>query len=798
MEEVLRSITFHNPRHVVIGVGGAILTLLLLNIGNFIVLRNIDAETQSLYQSELLPLSHIKEANSQLFDIERNLKQEIIAGSPSMRSETRKEILTGEKNLWDEIAKAKTSISRSENQARITLIENLYQEYKNNVAHAMMMMEPENIHGDNPIDYILSEDFQKVVRSTDQLLDEIAASKLNIARERVESARIAHERTRMISLLILVATLFGGVATIRYFIVYFVRPFAILRTAADALSSGSTDITIPYSEEKSPVGEMARAINRIRGNIRAMERRLNTSPNLGCSLPSVTEGAIEPGEQRSATSLLKRPVEFGSQSSPLCRSSHDYMTALGESLYLRGELIEAEKQLHSALVLLPSSTPALSILARILYGRGIFKDAETCLRRVLGINPSAEDALYLLSLTLASTSRAEDAEVYQRKLLSINPWHEGALMLEKHFLSQKGRFEQAETVFKRAIAINPKSPTVLSELANLRKMTLADTEWMIAAEELVKFALPRDEVQLRFAMGKYCDDIKDYDRAFSNYLRANQLSKAITDNPFLSERWTRTVDRLIQINSRSRASQVLAGSSASQRPVFIVGMPRSGTSLVEQIIASHPAVFGAGELLFWRNIASLKSTPAFESLLSESLLSGLAEEYLGHLASLNNTAIRVVDKMPDNFICVGLIHAVFPNAKFIHTQRNPIDTCLSIYFQNFSSAYKYQTDLPNLAHYYREYHRLMAHWHAILPGGTVLELRYEDLLADQEGLSRRTIEFIGLDWDERCLNYQDTERRVATASKWQVRQKIYKTSVERWRNYEKFIGPLMELQNLHY
>jgi hypothetical protein len=167
--------------------------------------------------------------------------------------------------------------------------------------------------------------------------------------------------------------------------------------------------------------------------------------------------------------------------------------------------------------------------------------------------------------------------------------------------------------------------------------------------------------------------------------------------------------------------------------------------------------------------------------------------YLAHLTSLSSTALRVVDKMPANFMNLGSIHAAFPNARIIHMRRHPIDTCLSIYFQYFSSTHPYANDLENLAHYYGEYVRITDHWRAMLPPTTLLEVPYESLVEDQEGWSRRMVEFIGLPWDPRCLDFHQTQRAVITTSKWQVRQKIHTASAGRWRNYQPFVGPLLRL-----
>jgi hypothetical protein len=222
-------------------------------------------------------------------------------------------------------------------------------------------------------------------------------------------------------------------------------------------------------------------------------------------------------------------------------------------------------------------------------------------------------------------------------------------------------------------------------------------------------------------------------------------------------------------------------------------MPRSGTTLAEQILASHPAVFGAGELTFWNDASARYPSSARNSDDSEHLIGKLAADYLELLAGLSPDALRVVDKMPANFTSLGLIHAALPNARIIHLRRNPLDTCLSIYFQHFKTSHAYANDLEDLALYYLEYLRLMQHWHSTLPVGSILDVPYEGLVDAQEEWTRKMLAFIDLPWDARCLDFHRTNRSVVTASKWQVRQKISTTSVGRWRNYEGFLGPLRPL-----
>jgi hypothetical protein len=226
-------------------------------------------------------------------------------------------------------------------------------------------------------------------------------------------------------------------------------------------------------------------------------------------------------------------------------------------------------------------------------------------------------------------------------------------------------------------------------------------------------------------------------------------------------------------------------------------MPRSGTSLVEQIAASHPSVGGAGELPFWTDALQEHESVLLQEPPGELLKNKLAESYLRALAGHSVDAQRIVDKTPVNSDYLGLIYSVFPNARIIYVRRDPIDTCLSCYFQQFSPALNFAMDMSDLAHYYGQHQRLMAHWRAVLPQGTILDVPYADLVSDQEAWTRKILDFLGLEWDERCLDFHKTKRAVVTASAWQVRQKIYKDSVERWRHYKKFISPLLGLRDLN-
>jgi hypothetical protein len=231
------------------------------------------------------------------------------------------------------------------------------------------------------------------------------------------------------------------------------------------------------------------------------------------------------------------------------------------------------------------------------------------------------------------------------------------------------------------------------------------------------------------------------------------------------------------------------------KPVFVVGMPRSGTSLTEQIISSHPSAYGAGELMFWSQAVHEHEAAIQAGPFSDVTRNKLAASYLQILDAKSGGSLRVVDKAPVNSDYLAIIHSVFPKARFIYMQRDPIDTCLSCYFQKFVLSLNFTMDLSDLAHYYGQHERLIGHWRKVLPPGTILDVPYEGLVADQEGWTRKILDFLGLEWDKRVLDFHETNREVATASFWQVRQKIYNNSVHRWRGYEKYIGPLLALKS---
>jgi hypothetical protein len=303
-----------------------------------------------------------------------------------------------------------------------------------------------------------------------------------------------------------------------------------------------------------------------------------------------------------------------------------------------------------------------------------------------------------------------------------------------------------------------------------------------------------DRVKLHGGLGKHYDRQQRYDEAFAHFRSAKAATRKLT-GVFDERAVAGYFDRIIETFPLDFFGRFPAGGSASERLVFIVGMPRSGTTLTEQILASHPAVFGAGELQGIADVARA-IRPDYPQRVPFLSASEIAEFVKGYLATIDARAppeaIRVTDKLPVNFTHLGLIATLFPHSRVIHCRRDPMDTGLSCFAEQFRLSHDFTTDLESIGRYYLQYERLMAHWRRVLPL-PMLEQRYEDLIANPEVGSRALLAHCELPWDEACLNFHAASRQVSTPSRWQVRQPIYATSVGRWRHYERHLEPLRRL-----
>jgi tetratricopeptide (TPR) repeat protein len=471
---------------------------------------------------------------------------------------------------------------------------------------------------------------------------------------------------------------------------------------------------------------------------------------------------------------------------------------LGNALVRLHRLEEALASFSRAVALDPGYLDAHMNRAAALRSVGRLAAAVQSLQCALQINPRLAAAHVELATVYRLQRRVEDCQKSCETALELERDSAAALAVLAELRADLGAFSHAEALHRRILAADPDALESVAALVRLKRMSAADGDWLKMAQRLLAKSWPaRRERLLHYALGKYFDDAAEFERAFSHYRRANELSKQFGP-AYEPQALARSVDAILKVQDRSWIARRRLNGNASDRPVFIVGMLRSGTTLTEQILASHPAVFGAGELSFWGEecAAAFAQAAATSSTLefSAAELARLGTGYLDVLNGLPSDAPRIIDKFPTNFFFLGLIHAALPRARFIHMQRDPKDTCLSIYFQQFEAANAYANDLGTLAHYHGEYRRLMGHWRAVLPREVLLDIPYEGLVEKPETWSRTLLEFMGLPWDARCLDFEHTARSVVTASRWQVRQGILKSSLQRWRNYAAHLGPLAALE----
>jgi len=470
---------------------------------------------------------------------------------------------------------------------------------------------------------------------------------------------------------------------------------------------------------------------------------------------------------------------------------------LGCALEPLGRTDEAAECYRRALALKPRYPDAQNNLGNILRKLGRLTEAVELYEAALKTDPRNAAAWNSLGSARREQGDLEEAQACFRRALEINPRYADAQNNLGFLLDSLGRFEEATACYRQAIAIDPAHAKAHKNLGRSRRYGDADRDEIARMEQLLaEDRLPQEaRVDLHFALGKIYDDCGQWARAFEHYRQGNRLA----DVRFDEEGFLAYVDQLISAYTGPLLAEKSHLGLKSKLPIFIVGMPRSGTSLVEQILSAHPAVFGGGEL---NHVAQLSSSvaaalesvrpyPACIAEIDAERAGRLADRYLKVIHGLDGKALRVTDKMPTNFLHLGLIAVLLPKARIIHCRRHPLDTCLSCYFQDFVYRSGYAYDLRLLGVYYRQYARLMDHWLRVLPT-PIFELDYEALTDRQEELTRRMIEYCGLDWDPRCLKFQENPRAVRTVSSWQVRQPIYTRSVGRWKNYEEFLGPLKE------
>lgn len=514
----------------------------------------------------------------------------------------------------------------------------------------------------------------------------------------------------------------------------------------------------------------------------------------------------------------------------------DVLTGLAACRRQKGALVEAEELVRKALAKHADFKPAVHELAEIHLANRDFDEALKALEQNIFREDLYGDSIDLWLKTLREQKRERYIQEHLEKLverypnkvefvfaLGVQAHRAGEVTVARkafeeadrlspnnyRILQEWGTLERmagdiarSQELLRRALDLNPELPSALRTYGSEHKYQYGDPEFTrlnYAAARLADVA-PLDQIQLHYALAKAFEDVNELDTAFRHYEIAG--AKKLRLEPYNEQAASRLFQLLPQVvNARAKAVAPQKGCE-SEIPVFVLGMPRSGTSLLEQILASHPDIYGAGELKylgpaldniqFGQNRLNLSEPEPFFPYEQNASWELRGQRYVDKLIRLAGKPYkRIVDKMPGNFTMVGLITAILPKARIIHTRRHPVETCLSNYRIHYAEGQLWSYNLRTLGRYYKRYWELMKHWRKEFPEA-MLEVRYEDVVMDFENQARRVIEYLGLEWQDSCLSFYETERPVKTASLTQVRKPIYTSSINRWRKYEKYLTPLLE------
>jgi tetratricopeptide (TPR) repeat protein len=447
---------------------------------------------------------------------------------------------------------------------------------------------------------------------------------------------------------------------------------------------------------------------------------------------------------------------------------------------------------HRATELVPTLTEAWFRAGALVYTLGHRNEAIGCFRRAASTGGKTGFGRLGKARALLTQDRNQEAEQVLRQTLALDPGNSMAHDLLGNLLAEYGRFDEARECFQRAIAIAPLLAGSYYDLVRCRTVSSEDDGLLQRMEAaLVTPGLEAAQrLRLHLAIGKAAEDLGDYALAMQHFDAADAVRRG--PSSFDSAAFSLQIDRLIARFKPELIARAPERGNSDATPVLILGMPRSGTTLVEQIVSMHPEVAAGGELHFWNQRGAAWYSLGWAGT-ETPFLAEAAADYLGLLRAIAPTAARVTDKMPFNFLWAGLIHLAFPRAIIIHCRRAAVDTALSIHQTHFHPSLPFPTGGSELVAYIHSYKRLMGHWRSVLPTDRFIEVNYEVLTRAPEPEIRRIIAACGLTWHDSCLNPESNPRAVRTPSKWQARQPIYRTSVARWRRYEPWLGPLRAL-----
>ena len=529
--------------------------------------------------------------------------------------------------------------------------------------------------------------------------------------------------------------------------------------------------------------------------IREYRRIVETHPEYVEAVNNLGAVLTEDDRPEEAQPLLLRAIEVR----PNYADAH---SNLGLALLAQEQYDQALVAFDRALKLRPDYLEAHMGAAKVLQQTDQLPAAKRLAARAIELDPSSAEAYGSLASIQAEMGYPDRARALYDEALRLDADSVKGLTGLGTLLMELGDLDEAERSYRRALDVDAESIAARLALVQVKKVRAGDDNLAALESEGRQIGeMSRlKATAFHFALGKCYDDIGEYDKAFPHFLEGGRLKRSgLEYDPGETERTVDAIGRFFDDATLAR----LQGGESSDVPVFVLGMPRSGTTLTEQIIASHPLAHGAGELPDILDLAAnprgtlqqgsqLPRYPETLHGMTQADIRLMGARYVEGLRARAPEAMRITDKMPANFFCIGLIHLMLPNAKIVHVRRDPVDTCLSGFSKLFAKGQPHSYDLTELGRYYCAYARLMDHWRSVLPDEAMLEVQYEELVGDNETQARRLIDYCGLEWDDACLDFHKTDRSIRTASVIQVRQPIYRTSMQRWRNYEAFLEPLFD------
>ncbi len=558
----------------------------------------------------------------------------------------------------------------------------------------------------------------------------------------------------------------------------------------------------------------------------ANQQALQLQPNLAQSLNNLGSIARHHKDRRAALTWYRKALaiqpdyldalsnlgavlveddQADAAESPLLQALHqfpDYPEALcnlGLVRIKQKRIDEGIALLHRSLQLRPNYPEAMVGLSRGLQENNALEDAEALLQQTVALAPDMAEAWCQLGAVALENDHSDLSESAYHRALELDSQMADALIGLGHLRLEQGEIDEAQKWMKQALTVDGDHIGALFHLIHATQVKPDSAVLSQLEQKLPQIGSlsPSRQISIHYALGKAYDDLQRWDEAFPHFLEGARLHRQTLH--YQPEVEADRVNRLIEQFDSDYLASHRGGGDPSRLPIFILGMPRSGTTLTEQIIASHPDVYGAGELRYLIDSLQrpLKGTPVRpfpEQLLTLTTeeLTQLGQSYVAQLSACHPTAHRITDKMPVNYLVLGWISLLLPNAKIIHVQRHPLDTCLSCFTHLFNRHQEATYDLAELGHHYRQYHRLMHHWRTLLPANSFYEIQYEALVTDPEQQARQLLDYCELEWDDRCLAFQNTPRNIRTASLVQVRQPIYTSSMQRWRHYEPYLTPLID------